>query len=433
MFFAIHGMRESPGRFLRSLFDVALSAVGAARCVPEHVPAPCKGRTVIVGAGKAAAAMARVFEETFTGAVSGAVVVPDGHGCKTSAIDVLLGSHPVPDERCVAASNRILEIVGAAGDDDQVICLLSGGGSSLLCLPGEGVSLEQKRALSHELLASGADISEINCVRRHLSGIKGGRLGAFCAPARCLTLAISDVPGDEPAAIASGPTVADSSTAADAIQLIRKYGLEHHREALVWLNDSRCETIKPGDSRLAHCEFRIIARASDALHAAADAVSDAGLACEILGSDLQGDASQLGREHCRQVQQLLREHGRPDRPLVLLSGGETTVRVTGGGAGGRNTEYLLGLATCLAGQRGVHALACDTDGLDGNVTTAGAIYTQDMASRWLALQMDPTSYLQNNDSAGFFTAMDGLLNTGPTLTNVNDFRAILLMPEAWHA
>ncbi|HUN52313.1 MAG TPA: DUF4147 domain-containing protein, partial [Candidatus Sulfotelmatobacter sp.] len=322
------------------------------------------------------------------------------------------------------AAARILEMVRGLGPEDLVLCLVSGGGSALLALPAAGLSLDDKRAVTRELLRSGANITEMNCLRKHLSAIKGGRLAAAAAPARVVTLAISDVPGDDPATIASGPTVADPTSFADAAAILSKYAICEPQAAVAHLVAAADETPKPGDPRLAGSEVRIIATPRAALEAAAAVARDAGFAVEILGDALEGEARGLGAEHAH----LALAHAAEGRRLCILSGGETTVTVRGEGRGGRNAEYLLSLAIGLDGAAGIHALAADTDGIDGSEDNAGAVLAPDSLARARALGIDARTRLADNDAYGFFAALDDLLVTGPTRTNVNDFRAILVDP-----
>lgn len=420
------------GDLLRGLFDAAVQAVMPAQCLPDFVPEPVRGRTLVVAAGKAAAAMAQIFEQRFAAQLTGIAVVPDGHEAACHSIEILTAAHPVPDARGVAASRRALEMAAGLREGDQLVCLLSGGSSALLCLPAEGLTLARKQALTRSLLNCGAPISDINCVRKHLSAIKGGRFALAAGGAACVTLAISDVAGDDPALIGSGPTVADASTSADASGILKKHGLLTD-DVSGWLNNNASETPKPGDARIPACDYHIVAAAGDALAAAQAYAERNGVLVECLGDDLEGDASELAQAHARRLRELLNTLQRPGRPWLLLSGGETTVRVTGNGRGGRNTQYLLALAMALNGQPGVSALACDTDGIDGYGGHAGALYTPGLCDAWRARALDPAAFAANNDSAGFFALLDALIVTGPTRTNVNDFRAILLQPEAWPA
>lgn len=423
--------KDSQGaEILLALFDTAVQAVLPSRCLPTFVPEPISGHTLVVAAGKAAATMAQTFEQHFSGAFEGIAVVPDGHDAVCETLEVVTASHPVPDSRGVAASRRVLELVGRLGEGDQLVCLLSGGASALLCLPADGLSLERKREITRTLLNAGAPVTDINCVRKHLSAIKGGRLATAASPAATLTLAISDVVGDDPAVIASGPTQADPTSSADAAAILARFGLLQG-DVSTWLHDAKSETPKPGDPRLQNCDYRIIASGRTALVAAQKAAERDGLRVDCLGDDLEGDARELAQAHAMRVCEILSTTARPDRPRLLLSGGETTVAVTGAGQGGRNTEYLLALAMSLDGRPGVSALACDTDGIDGRGGHAGALYTPAVREAWLSRAMDPEAYAAENDSAGFFEALGALIATGPTRTNVNDFRALLLLPEAW--
>lgn len=415
-----------PQSTLRRLFDAAVASAMPQR-LADHLPPPPKGRVVVVGAGKAAAAMARELERVWPGEMSGVVATRYGHAVATERIAVLEASHPVPDEAGSAAARRILEAVSGLTADDLVICLLSGGGSALLTLPASGVSLEDKQEVSRQLLACGAGIDEMNAVRKHLSAIKGGRLALACAPAKLVTLAISDVVGDDPAVIASGPTVADPSTYADARAVIAKYGLALPPALTALLEAEPDETPKPGDARLAHAEYRLIATPQLALLAAAEEAKRMGLNVLLLGDSIEGEAREAAKVHAGIARQIA-AHGAPvARPALILSGGETTVTLKGRGRGGRNSEFLLSLAIALSGLPGVYALAADTDGIDGSEDNAGALMAPDTLARAAALGVDADARLADNDGYGFFAALGDLLITGPTHTNVNDFRAILLL------
>ncbi|MDD5295708.1 MAG: glycerate kinase [Rhodocyclaceae bacterium] len=416
----------SPNELLRSLFQVAVDAAQPKLCVPPHLPPPPKGRLIVIGAGKASAAMARAVEEHWSGPLEGLVVTRYGYGVPCGRIEILEAAHPVPDAAGAKAAGRILEKVSGLTEDDLVLCLISGGGSALLALPLPGTRLEDKQALSRALLASGASISEMNCVRRHLSAIKGGRLAAACHPARVLTLLISDVPGDDPADIASGPTVADGSTCADALAILGRYAIEVPPHLRRLLESGEGETVKPGDGRLASSEARIIASPQMALEAAAGAAAEAGYATHILGDAIEGEAREVGKVLAGIALQVARR-GQPFAPpCILLSGGETTVTVRGQGRGGRNVEFLLSLGLALRAEPGVYALAADTDGVDGMEDIAGAILSPDTLERARDLGLKPRDALDNNDGHGFFSVLGDSLVTGPTLTNVNDFRAILV-------
>ncbi|EIT70529.1 MULTISPECIES: glycerate kinase type-2 family protein [Hydrocarboniphaga] len=418
--------RSPQAQLLKRMFDAAVASALASRCVPPQLPPAPRGRLIVIGAGKAAAAMARAVEDHWPGELGGLVVTRYGHGVPCRSIEVVEAAHPVPDAAGVRASERMLERVRGLGEDDLVLCLISGGGSSLLSLPAPGITLEHKQSINRALLGSGATISEINCVRRHLSAIKGGRLAAACYPARVLSLLISDVPGDRPIDIASGPTVADPTTCADALEILRRYEIELPREVAASLEEGRGESIKPGDARLARSQTRLIATPQLALQAAAKVARDAGIAAHILGDDIEGESRDVGTVLAGIARQVAR-YGQPfERPCVLLSGGETTVTVRGNGNGGRNVECLLSMALALDGHPGVHALMGDTDGVDGAREIAGAYLAPDTLARARRLGFNAREHLEQNDGHGFFEALGDSIVTGPTLTNVNDFRAVLI-------
>ena len=412
-------MSEDPGALLRRLLDAALVSAQPAQCVPPHLPEPPAGRTVVVGAGKAAATTAQAVEEHWAGPLEGLVVTRYGHRVPTERIEVVEAAHPVPDAGGREAAARILSLVEDLGADDLALCLISGGGSALLTLPAPGIELGDKQAVTGALLRSGAAIGEINCVRKHLSAIKGGRLGAACHPARVVSLLISDVPGDDPAVIGSGPTVPDPTTFADARAVLQKYGITEPAAVIQHLERRAEETPKDGDLRLAGAETRIVATPAMALAAAAEAAREAGYEPVILGDALEGEARALAREHAG-----LARDAAPG--TVLLSGGEATVTVTGAGRGGPNAEYALALALALDGAPGIFATACDTDGIDGTEDNAGALVTPDTLARAREACEDAAARLAANDAYGFFAGLGDLVMTGPTLTNVNDFRAILV-------
>ena len=419
-------MIDDPRTFLRRLFEAGLAAVEPARVVPPHLPQRPKGRTVVVGAGKAAAAMAKAVEDHWSGPIEGLVVTRYGHGAPCRRIEVVEAAHPVPDAAGSTAASRILDRVRDLGPDDLVLCLVSGGGSALLTLPAPGLSLEDKQATVRALLASGATIGEMNTVRKHLSAIKGGRLALAAHPARLVALAISDVPGDDRSVIASGPTVADASSFADAAAVLAKYRIEPPAAVAAHLARAAEETPKPGDPRLAHSEMILVARPQDALDAAAAVAKAAGITPVVLGDSIEGEAREVARAMAGMALQVAR-HGQPARPpAVLLSGGETTVTVRGRGRGGRNLEFLLALALALDGRAGIHALAADTDGIDGTEEAAGALVGPDSLARATRLGLDVKALLADNDAATVFAALGDLVMTGPTRTNVNDFRAILV-------
>lgn len=417
-------MIDDPRSFLVSLFDAAVGAVRADRCLEGLLPEPATGRTVVVGAGKAASAMAAFVESRWSGPLEGIVVTPYGHDMDTRRIETVEASHPVPDEAGLDAARRILDLVGGLDAQDRVLALISGGGSSLLVAPAPGLTLADKRAVNEGLLRSGAAIDEMNCVRKHLSAIKGGRLAAASWPAEVVTLAISDVPGDNPAVIASGPTVGDPGTRHDALAILERYRLDVPGSVRAWLESPASETPKPGDGALDRSSFTILARARDALEAAAGHAVSRSVGVTLLGDDLEGEASALGRCHAGLARDMA---ARPlPRPYVILSGGETTVTRTGAGTGGRNQEYLLALAVALGGEDGIHALACDTDGIDGSTPAAGAVIDPGTLDRARRCGLQPAEVLAAQDSGHLFHQLDDHIVTGPTRTNVNDFRAILI-------
>lgn len=421
-----------PFEFLRRLLDAALDAADPAKVVPPHLPSAPRGRTLVIGAGKAAAKMARAVEDHWQGALSGLVVTRHGYAIPCRRIDVIEAAHPVPDIAGQAAAERVLGMVQGLTADDLVICLISGGASALLALPAPGISLEDKQLLTQALLKCGATIAEINCVRKHLSSIKGGRLAAAAMPARVVTLAISDVPGDDPDVIGSGPTVPDASTFSEARRILTKYGIVPPPSVAARLHAGVDETPKPGDPRLAHTSFTLIATPRAALAAAARVASAAGVTPVLLGDAIEGEAREVALVQAAMARQAAADRfisggRRPSLPTVLLSGGETTVTVKGKGRGGRNTEFLLALALALKGHDRIYALAADTDGVDGTEDNAGARIAPGTPARAKALGIDLAAYLANNDSWGAFDALGDLLVTGPTYTNVNDFRAILVL------
>ena len=413
---------------LRRLFDAAVRSADPRAILKDFLPEKPKGRLVVIGAGKSAAVMAAALEDAWPEVpMTGLVVTRYDHGVPTRHIEVVEASHPVPDAAGEAAARRILETVQGLTEDDLVLALISGGGSALMPLAAPGLTLADKQAVNRALLACGATINEMNVVRRHLSAIKGGRLAAAAHPARLVTLAISDVPGDDPAAIASGPTVPDPSSFEDARRIVARYGIDLPAPVRAHLEAAEDETPKPGDPRLARAEYRLIATPLMALQAAAREAEAMGLAPLILGDALEGEAREAGTLLAG-IARSVAAHGHPvARPAVLLSGGETTVTLGGAkGAGGRNSECLLGLAASLAGHPGVWALMGDTDGIDGSMESAGAIAAPDTLARSRAAGVDPLAALQAHLSQDVFAALDDLVTTGPTLTNVNDFRAIIV-------
>ena len=420
---------EDTRRLLLRMFDAAVAAAQPASCLPAHLGSLPEGRLVVIGAGKASAAMAWAVEEHWAGPVSGLVVTRYEYAVPCQRIEIVEAAHPVPDTAGEAAARRMLELVQGLTADDVVLCLISGGGSSLLPLPLAGLTLADKQALNRALLASGASISEMNCVRRHLSAIQGGRLAAACHPARVVNLLLSDVPGDDPIDIASGPTVPDPSTCADALDILRRYGIQAPPRVWELLESGEGESIKPGDRRLPSIDTRFIATPQMALEAAAQVARKAGLMPYILGDSLEGEARDVGKVLAGITRQVA-TRGQPFAlPCVLLSGGETTVTLRGQGRGGHNVECLLSMVLALDGLPGVHALAADTDGVDGAEEIAGALLTPDTLARAWAQGINPRASLDNNDGHGFFQALEDSVVTGPTLTNVNDFRAIVISAD----
>jgi glycerate 2-kinase len=415
-----------PRALLRALFDAAVAAADPSRLVPLHLPAPPAGRTVVVGAGKASAAMAASFEAAWDGPMEGLVVTRYGHAVPCRRIEIVEASHPVPDQAGLQATRRILQMVSDLGPDDLVVALISGGGSALMAAPLPRVSPAEKQAITSALLKSGATIGQMNCVRKHLSAVKGGRLALAAAPARIHALLISDVPGDDPAVIASGPTVPDPTTQAEALAILERFRIPLSEAVRAVLAELANESPKPGHPAFARCETRIVAAPQTSLETAAAVARAAGITPLILGDALQGEAREAGIVLAGIAQQVAR-HGQPVAPpAVLLSGGETSVTVRGGGRGGRNAEFLLGLALALNGHEDIYAIACDTDGIDGSEDNAGAVATPDSLARMRAAGLDPRALLAANDAYAAFAAIGDLVVTGPTLTNVNDFRAILI-------
>lgn len=419
---------------LRRMYEAAVAAAHPAKCLPPHLPpVPRDGRLIVVGAGKAGAAMAVAAGEHYAGSadasrVSGFVVTRHGFALPPSIIGIEEAGHPVPDENSVRGAMRSLALARSATGNDIVLCLLSGGASALWSAPVDGVTLTAKQALTRALLKAGARISEINCVRRHISAIKGGRLAAAAFPAKLITLAISDVPGDDPAVIGSGPTVADPTTLADAREVLKRFGITPPPEIAAALADPNNETLKPGAPALSNAHYEMIAAPRASIEAGAAIARAAGYEVEVLGDAIEGEAREVGAAHAA----MALEARRAGRRAAILSGGELTVTVTGNGAGGPNQEYALGLLSALKDAGGISALAADTDGIDGGGGNAndpaGAVVGEDSLARAQRLGLDAAAFLANNDSTAFFSALDDLVNCGPTQTNVNDFRAILVDP-----
>lgn len=418
----------TPETLLKAMFKAGVDAALPSVCVPAHLPPKPKGRTVIIGAGKASGAMAKALEDVWEGPLEGLVVTRYGYKLPTERLEVVEAAHPVPDEAGREAARRIFEMVQGLSEDDLVLCLISGGGSALLSMPAEGITLEDKQAVNKALLASGATISEMNTVRKHLSAIKGGRLAKAAYPAKVVALMISDVPGDDPSIIASGPTVPDPSTKADAIGIIEKYSLDlpaNVRGAL----EAADETPKPGDPCFERVENIMIATPQASLEAAAEVARKAGVTPVILGDSIEGESRDVALVHAGIARQCAMR-GQPEKPpCVLISGGETTITLKGTGKGGRNTEFLLALAIALDGMENIYALAGDTDGVDGSEDNAGALIYPDTLKRAEEAGLNPKAMLANNDPYGFFKGVGDLLETGPTMTNVNDLRAILITKQ----
>jgi len=408
----------APKPFLRALFDAAVDAATPENCMSCWLPAKPDGRVIIAGAGKAAASMAKELENHWGGPLEGQVIVPYGHGASCRWIGVVEASHPVPDEAGIAAAAEILNSVSNLSADDTVVCLISGGGSSLLCLPAEGVSLEEKQAITSALLRSGAAIHEINCVRKKLSAIKGGSLAAAAAPAAVITLIISDVPGNDASTVASGPTLSDPSSPSEAIDILNRFSVSISDTVRAAIESSDPVFVDEGD-------VRILATSDDALLAAAALAAESDITPYSLG-DLAGDARTLAIQHAELALKIARGDGPVEAPCVVLSGGETTVEVRGDGRGGRNGEYALSLAVALDGHPSIYAIACDTDGIDGAGDNAGSFVTPETLNRANAAGADAEAFMKRNDSYEFFTRTLDLIVTGPTRTNVNDLRAILI-------
>ncbi len=414
-------------QLLRELFQRAVDQASAANCMLSDLSNLSHSKIVVIGAGKAAAAMAKVIEDNVSAQTRGIVVTRYGHALPVRSIEVVEAAHPVPDKPSIDAARRIVDLVSSLGKDDFVICAMSGGASSLLSLPHPKIAFKDKQAICQQLLLSGADIEELNCVRKHLSAIKGGRLMQKIYPAQVLTLCISDVVGDDPSVIGSGPTVADSTICSDVLTIFDQYGLTVPKYILNQLKRGELETPKADSVVFDNADVRVVMRPRDALNASAELAKDKGLIVNMLGDAIAGDTNQIAKQHAALVRKILAQAPK-DKPIVILSGGETTVNVSGSGQGGPNTQYALALALELERAPGVYAIACDTDGIDGSENNAGAIISPTTLNRASKLQLDPHRYLNDNDAYNFFDQLGDLVFTGPTLTNVNDFRAILILP-----
>ncbi|WP_182345017.1 glycerate kinase type-2 family protein [Comamonas koreensis] len=437
---ALADPRRDPLQFLLDLYQRAVQRAQPLHSMAQYLPPPPKGRTVVLGAGKAGGSMAQALEALWPqdAPLSGLVVTRYGHipprpPGLAQRLEVVEAAHPVPDAAGLAAAERILALTQGLTADDLVLCLISGGGSALLTLPADGMDLQDKQRINQALLESGAAIGEMNCVRKHLSRIKGGRLAAACYPAKVVTLTISDVPGDDPSVIASGPTVPDASTCAEALAILNRYQIALPERLRAALEDGSLETPKPGDPRFAGHEVHLIATPQQSLDAAAEAAGAAGIAAHVLSDEIEGESREIGKMHAALARAVAR-HGSPfAKPCVILSGGETTVTIrprqpgAAKGRGGRAGEFCMGLAQALQGQGGIWALAADTDGIDGVEDNAGARLAPNTLQRAAALQLRLSDHLDRNDAYGFFEALGDLVVTGPTHTNVNDFRAILIL------
>jgi hydroxypyruvate reductase len=420
-------MSLSPNDFLNQLFRAALNAVTAAERVPPHLPNPPKGRTVVVGAGKAAAAMAKAVEDHYKGQIdSGLVVTRYKHGLSLKKIEVVEAGHPKPDDSGRKAAQRILDLAATMGPEDLLLCLISGGGSALLTLPAPGLEMADVKAVNDALLLSGATIHEFNCVRKHLSAISGGRLARAANGARVVSLIISDVPGNDLSVIASGPTVGDATTFADAREILKRYNVKVPPAIEKHLAEAKEETVKPDDPCLTKVENILIVTPQDAVEAGAAFARQQGITPLILGNAIEGESRDVALVMAGIAKQVV-EFGQPlPSPCVLISGGETTVTVKGNGKGGRNSEFLLYFGMATQGNPRIHAISCGTDGSDGTEENAGAILHPDTLDKALAKGAKAKDYVANNDSYSFFELCDGLVETGPTRTNVNDFRAIYI-------
>ena len=427
--------QTDPRGFLLALFDAAVAKAVPGPETAAFLPKPPKGRTLVLGGGKAGGAMAAAVDALWpkNAPMSGLVVtrydyVPPAYKSTPGRIEVVEAAHPVPDDAGRRAARRIAELTKGLTKDDLVLCLISGGASSLMAMPADGITLEEKQAINKALLKSGAAIDEMNCVRKHLSAIKGGRLAAMCAPAQVVTLLISDVPGDSPQVIGSGPTVPDSTTCADALRILKRYGIDVPAAARAALESGELETPKPGDPRFAGHQVHMIATPQQSLQAAAELARSAGIGVHVLSDEMEGESREVGKVHAAMARYVAR-HGQPfAKPCVIISGGETTVTVKSkGGRGGRATEFLLGCAIALQGEPGVHVMAGDTDGIDGVEDNAGAIVTPSTLARAQAAGLKAQDHLDANDAYNFFKPLGDLVVPGPTFTNVNDFRALLVV------
>lgn len=417
-------MIMNPVQFLHEISFEAIAAADPLKIIAGHLPADSSGRIIVIGAGKASAAMAKAVENSWPDKdIEGIVVTRYGYAMPCQKIEIVEAAHPIPDEAGQIACQKILDILKDVTENDLVLCLISGGGSALLSYPAPCLSLKEKQAINNALLRSGAPIHEMNIVRKHLSLIKGGQLALAASPAKICTLIISDVPGDDPATVASGPTLPDPSTQKQALEIIDKYNIPVTKDIRAYLMDQKNETPKPEDPRFANSECHIIAKAGDALEQAENYALKHGLDVINLGDDLEGEAKDLAQDHILKAM-------RVTKPTIFLSGGETTVTMNNAtGKGGRNTEYMLAASLAAKGHKGIYGIAIDTDGIDGSEDNAGAYFTPDTLSSANALGVSASQYLEHHDSYSFFHNIEQLVITGPTYTNVNDFRAILVLPD----
>ncbi len=418
-------MVDDPQNFLLTLFEKAVEAANPAHCLPKYLPDPPKGRTIVVGAGKAAASMAKAVEDHWQGELEGLVVTRYDHGADCRKVEVVEAAHPVPDKKGIDAARRILTMVEGLGKNDLVLCLISGGGSALLAMPAGDISLVEKQEINRKLLKSGAPIDQMNTVRKHLSAIKGGRLAVAAHPARVVTLAISDVPGDDPAIIASGPTVFDETTPKNALDILNFYNIELPDSIARHLNSA---ATKPFQSA-PESDFRLIATPQNSLDAAARYCLDHRVRPIILGDAIEGEARDVAAQMAEFIREFRQNDLSGDKPFAVLSGGETTVTVRGNGRGGRNAEYLLALGLALDHAPTTYSIACDTDGIDGSENNAGAFWGPLTQLRAAECGLNPQVLLDNNDGYGFFSKLGDLVITGPTRTNVNDIRATLVLQQ----
>ena len=421
---------QNPNVFLTELFHAAVDAADPAKIISEYLPKAPIGRTLVVGAGKASSQMAKAFEEAWERErgtpLEGLIVTRYGYACECKNFEVIEAAHPVPDEAGLVGAKRLMETVSGLSEDDLVVALISGGGSALLPSPPGGLALADEIVVNEVLLASGAPISAMNTVRKHVSNIKGGRLAQAAYPAKVVSLLVSDIPGDHPQYIASGPTVADHGTRADALAIISQYEMQLPQAVMAHINSEAANAPLPDDAKLARAEHHIFASASKSLETAQKLAQEAGIETYILSDSIEGEAREAARTQAAIAKEILLRDRPFKKPVLLLSGGETTVTLKGNGKGGRNTEFLLSMAIEIAGEKGIHVLCADTDGIDGSEDNAGAFVNGDTAGLIRAAGLDPVAYLQNNDAWTAFEKIEALFIPGPTGTNVNDFRAILI-------